>query len=261
MDKEVYCFGYSRKSPDDKENTEVSIRNQNDLIALTCKNKEWNLLSIEEDKDISGSDRTRKGILKQVFLSKKFKKENPKFDVYIIVKDSKRFMRDSAFFREILEDLNYHGVKVFSITKNSFLDFRDIGDRLMSVIDEQIIFDAEKYAELTEQLKISKGLPCIPAPFGYEYNKEKNWVINKKASKIITKVLSDYVNSIPYTSTIKETHLTKTKYYRILKNAKNGLYSGFVYYKKKNGEKVSYKGIHEAIISEEVFKKVNEKSK
>lgn len=253
----VYCFGYSRKSPDDKENTETSIRNQNDLIKIVCKDNNWILVSIEEDRDISGSDRNRKGLNKQINDSKLFKKENKDKEVYIIVKDSKRFARDSSFSVEVLKELESSGVQVFSITKNGFLDYSDIGDRIMGVVDEQIIFDAKKYAKLTQELKMSKNLPSIPAPFGYKYGKDKNWVLEKKSAKIVQAIIIDYLNSINYKATIKKNKITKSKYYRIIKNASKGLYSGIIYYKKKNGEEVKYKGLHEPIISEDLYNEVN----
>lgn len=274
--KEVYCFGYSRKSPDDKDDTEKSISNQNDLIKMTCLNKGWILVSIEEDWDISGSDEDREGFKKQIKSSKEFKVKHPEFEVYLIGKDSKRLLRNSSYFKKVFEDLEAYGVKMFSISKNSFLDYSDIGDRIISVVDEQIIYDAKKYAKINEELKISKGLPCIPAPFGYKYNfkydskrkkvpidKSKGiceWIIVKKESEIISRVING-LNVRDYRSIIKENQLTLTKYYRILKNAKNGLYSGYITYKKKNGQQIKYKGIHEPLISEEVWRKLNEASK
>lgn len=256
MENKVYCFGYSRKSPDDEDNTNTSINNQNDLIKLTCSSKKWKLVSIEEDRQISGGDRTRKGLNKQIECSKEFKENNPSYEVYIIVKDSKRFARDSSFSIEKLKELESFGVRVFSITKNGFLDYSDIGDRIIGVVDEQIIFDAKKYAKINEKLKISKNLPCIPAPFGYKYGKYKNWIIDRKASKIVYGVVSDCVNSTHYRATMKKYKLSSAKYYRILKNARNGLYSGFIYYNKKNGEEIRYKGQHEPIISYDLYKRV-----
>lgn len=273
-DKDVYCFGYSRKSPDDRESTEVSINNQNDLIKLTCLNKEWILISIEEDWDISGSDEERKGFLKQIEASKNFKKENPDKEVYLIGKDSKRLLRNSSFFKKIFNELEEVGVKIYSIAKGSFLKYSDMGDRIMSVVDEQIIYDAKEYSKLNEQLKISKGLPCIPSPFGYKYNFKYNlerkkvpidktkeiteWIINKKEAEIIRNVINSYLNSIDYRAIIKENHLVKTKYYRIIKNTKMGIYSGYIVYKKKNGKEVRYKGIHEPIIPVELWEKLND---
>lgn len=257
MEKEVYCFGYSRKSPDDKLGTDTSIKNQNDLHKINCQNKGWNLVSIEEDKDISGSDENRKGFIKQIQNSINFKKDNPGFEVYFQVKDSKRFARNSSYAKKILDNLSLEDVKVFSIVKNGFIDYSDIGDRIMGVVDEQVIYDAKKYSEITFEIKKSKGLPCIPAPFGYKYNNEKNWVIDNKKAKIVLGVVQDYLSKRDYKATIKDYGISKGKYYRIIKNFKKGLYSRYIVFNKKDKE-TKYKGVHEPIISEELWRSVNE---
>ena len=262
----MYVFGSSRKSPDDKVNTEKSISNQNEFIVNTCNKNNWNLVSIEEDKQISGGRPDRKGINKQINLAKKMKINHPEREVCIMVKDSKRFTRDTIFFKQQLTDLEIHNVKVYSIVKGDFLSYDDIGDRIMNTINEQAIIDGKNYARMSEELKTSKNLPCIPAPFGYKYDDSKNWEIDKKKSKIVLSCIRDYLNSVDYKYTIKENKITKTKYYRIIKNAKRGLYSGYIVYSKKfkdssgnvvKEEEVKYKGIHKPIISEKVFNKIN----
>lgn len=261
MEKKVYCFGYSRKSPDDRKNTDISIKNQNDLITLICNKNNWELMSIEEDRDVSGSKENRKALSQQINNAINFKKNNDDTEVYLIVKDSKRFARNSAYSKKILDLLELNGVKVFSISKNAFIDYADIGDRLIGVVDEQIIFDAKKYAKITQELKESKNLPCIPAPFGYDY-KDGNWIINKKQAKIVSNVVKMYIKNIDYKTIVKQNSINKAKYYRIIKNAQKGLYSGYITYDKKyknsNGEivkseEVKYKGTHKKIISEEIY--------
>lgn len=253
----VEYFGYSRKSPDDKQGTETSIKNQNDMHSLICQKNNWNLNSIESDRNMSGGRIDRKGILLQIQRCKEFKKLNPETEVYLGVKDSKRFARNNSFFKEVWEDLDKENIRIFSISKNSFLDYSDIGDRVIGVVDEQIIYDAKKYAKLTQELKISQGLPCIPAPFGYKYDSSKNWTVVKKEADIIRSVVSDYLNKCDYKAILKDYKISKGVYYRILRNTKMGLYSGYVVFMNK-GKETRYKGVHEAIISEELWRKVNE---
>lgn len=257
---DVEYFGYSRKSPDDNEETEMSISNQNDLHKLICDRNGWHLNCIEEDRNISGDNMNRRGILLQIKRCKKFKELNPNIDVYLGVKDSKRFSRNNIFFRQVWEDLSKYKIKIYSISKSGFLNYSDMGDRLIGSVNEQAVFDGKKYAELSEELKISKGLPCVPAPFGYEYiednYKNKVWNVIKKDAKIILGVVSDYANKRFYADTIKDFKINKSKYYRIIKNAKLGIYSGFIVYNHWDSQ-VKYKGIHEPIISEELYNKIN----
>lgn len=256
METNVEYFGYSRKSPDDDIETERSIKNQNDLHILTCEKNKWNLNSIEEDINISGGNIDRKGILLQIQRAKDFKKENPEILVYIGVKDSKRFSRNNVFFQQIWEDLENHNVKIYSISKGGFLNYDDIGDRIIGAVNEQAIYDGKKYAKLSEELKTSQKLPCIPAPFGYKYNDDKNWSVISKNAGIVLGVVSDYVSGRDYKATIKDFKINKGKYYRIIKNAKKGLYSGIIVYSSKDKE-IRYEGNYEKIISEELWGKVN----
>lgn len=267
MENKVYCFGYSRKSPDDIEDTEMSIKNQNELIETICKGKGWNLVRIFSDKNISGSERERKGIIECIKEARHQKVMNPKSSVYIIVKDQDRFARDYAFMGDTLKDLEAYGINVFSILKNGFLNSGDLGDIVMSVMNAQMIVESRKKAVLTIDKKIEQKLPCIPAPFGYKYFK-KNWIIVPKEADVVRKVIDDYLNEINYKKTLSSNKISRGKYDRIKANAKKGLYNGIISFENKikgSSSKVirkeifKYEGDYEHILSEEVFNKLNDK--
>jgi hypothetical protein len=115
--------------------------------------------------------------------------------------------------------------------------------------------------------KRQDGLPPSISPYGYKNNKKtKRWTINKKESLIVKQVCEDYLNKVPLNNTIQNLKINKPLYYRILKNARNEIYSGFIYYINKyrdsnkviiRKEEVKYKGIHEHLISEELYTKLN----
>lgn len=267
MEFEADVFGYSRKSPDDKEDTERSIKNQDELINNTCLGKHWNLIGIFYDKNITGGDRDRPGIKDIISKSRKHKVSNPKKNVYIITKDQDRFARDYAFMGDTLKDLEAYGVKVFSIMKNDFLSSDDLGDTIMSVMNEQIIKEGRKKAVLTIDKKIEQKLPCIPAPFGYKYFK-KNWIIVPKEADVVRKVIDDYLKEVNYKKTLSSNKISRGKYDRIKANAKKGLYNGIISFENKikgSSSKVirkeifKYEGDYEHILSEEVFNKLNDK--
>ena len=73
------------------------------------------------------------------------------------------------------------------------------------------------------------------------------------------------LNCIKFKDILKRNKINKNKYYRIIQNAKNGLYSGYIYFTHKvkdsigivRVEPVIYKGSHPSIISEELFLKLN----
>jgi DNA invertase Pin-like site-specific DNA recombinase len=280
------AFSYARKSPDEKEDTERSINNQEDLNKTLALGKGWKIKNFFSDKNISGSDRDRKGLKECIDSAKKYKVANPNDNVYILVKDQYRFARDSAFFQDRLKDLDAYGVKVFSVVKNDFLSHDDMGDNVLSLFSQETIKKGRKDALILQEKKIRENLPCIPAPFGYKYNwiKNKNgqkkiinknfpqeqWIINEKDAKIVVSVVNDYLNKIDYKKTIKELKINSIKYYRIIKNFKKGLYSGicaFVRkYKDSKGkvvrqEEIKYKINCEPIISEEIYNQVRNKPK
>ena len=252
-------YGYVRKSPDDKEDTESSISNQIKLIEKTCKEKEWFLVKIFQDKNVTGSDRYRKEfteMMTEIFSSP--------INI-IIVKDQDRFCRDSSFFKDTLQDLDVREKRVYSIMKHGFLSHEDLGDNVKALFDSQYIIEQRKKADVFFNQKKEDGLPPIPAPFGYK-NKNKNWVADKKKAKIIIEVLQDYVDKVNLKETIKRLKINKSLRFRIIKNAQKGLYSGFVVYERKykdsnkkivRVEEVKYKGKHQNLISEELFNSVN----
>lgn len=246
----VKAFGYARKSPDEKEDTETSINNQIFLFKNVSKEKGFELVKIFVDKNVSGSDRQRKEFLKMI-------DEIKHSDVgVILVKDQDRFARDSAFFYDTLQDLEIRDKKVYSIMKNKFLSYEDLGDVITSVVDAYYITTQRKKTELLFNQKKELGLPPISAPFGYK-NKNKKWVISKVQSEKVKVVIDDYKNNVSYKITTQRLRISPIQYYRILKNYHNGIYSGYVYYIKKikdanknivRTEEVKYRGNHTPII-------------
>lgn len=261
----VYAFGYARKSPDDKKNTETSITNQVQLIESFCKKNDYTLIEVYIDNNISGGDRNRKYFSKMIKEAIAFKKDNPDDIVYILVKEQDRFARDSAYFSDTLRDLDIRGIQVFSIIKNNFISYDDLGDVVTSVVDAHYIYSQRKKSKVLFEQKKEQGLPPIKAPFGY-INKNKKWVLHRKNSSIVIEVCSDYINNVNYKKTIERLKINRSLYYRIISNIIKGIYNGYVVYLNKirdsnkvvvRIEEVKYLGSHEPIISEEIFRKVN----
>lgn len=276
----IKVVGYCRKSPDEKEDTKTSIDNQKKIISDTCEKNNWELVGMYIDEQISGSDRNRKEFLKMIAY------------VYgsdvqvIVVKASDRFARDTAFFIDTLDTMKALDKKLFSCIENKFVNSDDLGDNLRSFIDGQYVKDQRRKADLLLQQKMKEGKPIGNPIFGYKYNYKFNsagnkvliepslqmndWIIDEKDSKIVLSVLSDYLNNVNFATTMKDLGIPKAKYYRIINNASSGCYSGYICYERKHRdpdkkilrvENVFYKGTHKPIISEEMYKKIQEKLK
>ncbi len=255
------AFGYVRKSPDEKNSTESSLNNQISYVKTTCEKEGWELVEVFSDKNISGSDRSRKGFTNMIQKAKS--KDNCDVKI-IIVKDQDRFARDSAFFSDTLRDLSAYGIKVFSIMKNDFISHEDLSDTIMSVVDQHYITQQRKKTKILYEQKKSQGLPPFIAPYGYSKKKGANWKVSKTQSKVVTQVCEDYLSKKPMYQTLKELKINKHLYYRIIRNAKKGVYCGFIAYTYKirdsnkniiRTEDVKYKGKHEEIISNGVMEK------
>ena len=254
--KIIPIYGYARKSPDDKESTDSSIENQIRLFHTICAERSneketWKLAHVFIDRNISGGDRFRKGFTDMISSAIE---NNIKM---LICKNQERFARDSSFFLDTLKDLEVRGIRVFSIMKGSFLSSEDIGDAIMSVVSGHYLVDQRKKARLLQEQKIEQGLPCIPPPFGYKYDKKKNWVIEKRKADKVIKINNDIRAGVDYKKTIAECKINKSLYYRIVKNLGRGIYSGWIVYDKKYKdsnkkvvriEEIKYKGIHNPII-------------
>jgi DNA invertase Pin-like site-specific DNA recombinase len=254
------AFGYARKSPDDKEDIKTSIDNQIQLIKKVADELNVELVKIFIDENISGSDRLRKEFCKmrdELYIS----------DVNIvIVKEQDRFARDNAFFEDTLTDFQAHGKKLYSCIRKKFVQVDDLGDMVTSMIDGNYVKSQRRKAEILFEQKVEKHLPISRPPFGYKMDKQSNFIINKKDAEIVKSVVLDYVSDIDCLVTLKKFRITKGKYYRIIRNSKEGIYSGWIIYKKRfkdsnkkivRVEKIKYLGTYEPIISEELWRKVN----
>ena len=256
--KKENASAYLRKSQDDKEGTDSSISNQEKLAKEYAK---WHNLNLPDenifiDKNISGSDRERKAFGQMIrrAIAGEFK--------IIIVKDQDRFARDSAFFSDTLTDLEAYGVKVFSIMKNDYLSASDLGDVVTSVVNSNDIIKGRAKTKVLFQQKQNESLPPFISSFGYKFSKTKpkNWIIDKKQSEIVKIVCFDAISGVNYKETLEKLKINKSLYYRILKNASKGVYSGIITYKRKikdskgnsvRLEEVSYMGTYEHILDAE----------
>lgn len=253
----IVAFGYARKSPDDKLRTEVSISNQVTLIENTCKERNWNLKEVYIDNNISGGDRDRKQMNRLIKDCMAYRKAHAEDEVYIVVKEQDRFARDSAFFSDTLRDLQIRGIRVFSIIKNNFLSYDDLGDVVTSVVDAHYIIASRKKTQVLFEQKKQEGMPPIKAPFGYK-NLNKRWVVDRRKAQIVLDVYNSKNKGENFRETIARNKISVDVYYRILENIKKGIYSGYIVYTNKirdsqkrivTEQEIKYLGKHEPIIN------------
>lgn len=256
-------------------------REKQDIISI-CKKENIILNSSEKIKEMS--------VVNQIRLGLKYAKENKiqiyrvYIDLYIsggkwerkelmqmlddfdkgfiegfIFKDQKRFSRDYLLQEELINIYGKTKGADFRLIYGQEIFDNEFTRKINVVINEQTIIEGRKNAERLQQEKMEKGLPCIPAPFGYKYDKKKdlkNWKVVEKEAKIVRKIAKRYKTK-NYKETIKELKIKKSLYYRIIKNIEKGIYHGNVVFDRKikdlkgkivKTERIEYKGNFEAIL-------------
>lgn len=259
---------YARKSPDDKDKSEQSIINQDKLFDRICEEKLWKIAQRFYDRNISGSDRKRKGLKDCIEYAKNYGIK------IILVKDQSRFMRDASFFRDTIKNLSADGILIFSCMKNDYLNIKDLGTRILSVVDEQKIIEGQQYAEEALDRLKSENKPMGRWPYGYKPVKKTfkdrngrlvikviSWKISPKQAEIVKKVVEHHKQKKPLNAFLRQLKIGKSVYYAIIKNYENGIYYGYIaYYRKiKNAdgfivrkELVKYKGSFDGIFNKEI---------
>lgn len=229
---------------------ETSVVNQIwDGIKYAAKNK-LVLYRIYIDLYITGSNWERKEILQML---------NDYDDGFIkgfVFKNLDRYARDLYFQEEIIKNYrDIKGAEFFLIDGQELMD-DEVSRKFVGVANELPVIQGKKSAKKTFKTKQEQGLPCVPAPFGYKY-KNKNWVVVKKQAEIVKEVVARTQQKEPYSDTCRDLKISKYKYYKILENARKGLYGGLITYTKhiKNlkgkvvkTEEISYKGNYEHIL-------------
>lgn len=249
---------YARKSPDDKDKTEQSITNQDKLFNRVSNDKNWKIYKRFYDRNISGGDRSRKGI-----------KDAIECAIYheikiIVVKDQDRFARDIGFFQNKLLELQSHGILVFDCMKGGFLSSDDLGDNIKALIGEDYINKSRQRAYINlDDLKEDKR-PVGNPPYGYLPKRKLinnkyviiSWKISPKKAEKVKKVIERYKQKYPLKPLLNELRIDKSQYYRIIKSYNQGIYHGYVVYDKKlrnkdkvilRVDKIKYKGNFEPI--------------
>ena len=259
--KKKVCI-YVRVSSDEQAKEGLSIEAQTKKLQDYCEVKDYWVFKIYTDAGYSGGSINRPAF-KQMLEDAK----NKKFSMIVVFKLD-RFSRNIIDTLFTLNELNSYGIEFNSITESfdtstaSGMAFM----KIVSVLSELERDQTRERVNMVFEKKIGEGFPVIPAPYGYKYGKNKNWVVEKKKSDIVKKVCENYLNKINYKITIDELKIDKNLYYKIISNIKKGVYSGWIVYNKKlkdvrgkvtGKEEIKYRGSYDPIISEELFRKVN----
>ena len=185
--QQLRVYGYVRLSRDeDKEQN--SLNNQKKIIMDYARQKDYDIIEILEDDNISGMTFDRPGLnrLKELV-------EERLVDV-ILVKDLSRLGRHKAYTALLLDDLRSAGVKVISVTENidNFNENDDLVIGIKQILNEQYAKDISRKIRSAFKQKQKEGLVIIP-PFGYI--KENGQIkIDEECAEIVRLIFKLYIN-------------------------------------------------------------------
>lgn len=272
--KRFYCAIYTRKSTNEGLDQDfTSLDNQRESAESyinSQKSEGWIILPDRYDDGGYTGANTDRPALQKLIADIKEGKIN-----CVVVYKVDRLSRSLLDFVQLLELFEKHNVVFISVTQ-AFNTNSSMGRLTLNILLSFAQFEREIISERVKDKmgaarKKGKWLGGRPI-LGYELDKvNRKLIINAKGAKIVREVFDLYLKEKSYLSVAKilneKAYLTKqytsksgktcggikfknTNIQLILKNV---LYIGKVKY---NGE--LYKGEHEAIISEDVFDKVQE---
>lgn len=275
--KPVYCGIYTRKSTSeglDKDFTTLDAqREAAESYIKSQKGQGWITLSQKyDDGGFTGAD-TNRPALQQLINDIKLGKIN-----CVIVYKVDRLSRSLLDFTKLLEFFDEYKVAFVSITQH-FNTESSIGRLTLNILLSFAQFEREMISERTRDKmaaarKKGKWVGGTP-PLGYDIDRDKHkLIINEQEAKLVRKIYNIYLdtNSILNTTLLlNEQGHTGKKYVskagrsfggsKFDKNAVHRLLMSSTYMGKVKYHDILYNGEHEAIITPELFEKVQERIK
>ncbi len=274
MDKKVYCAIYTRKSTNEgleKEFTTLDAqREASENYIKSQKSSGWTVLKeTYNDGGYTGANIERPA-LKKLLDDIREGKVN-----CVVVYKVDRLSRSLLDFTKLLEFFDQHNVTFVSVTQH-FNTQSSMGRLTLNILLSFAQFEREMISERVKDKmgaarkkgKWVGGQPIL----GYDIDKaNRKLIINEQEAKLVKKIYSIYLKEssiLNTTNILNEEGFTTKKYIAqsgritggkpFIKNniqiiLKNPIYTGRIFYENK-----MYPAEHEAIISIELFEKVQE---
>lgn len=241
---------YIRVSSEEQKKEGLSIEAQTRRLQEYCEFKKWTIFKIYKDEGVSGkSIKGRKEFIQMLEDSKK-----GKFSGIIVTKFDRAFrnVKDSL---NTLEDFHERKIDFISISEN--IDTTTpMGKAMFTIISVFAELERSMTGSRNKDImldKINRGLFPGKSPFGYKTiirdKKVVGFAISPKQAEVVQDAFKMTSEGIGYKKICEKHNLSPQSYYNIIKNK---VYIGIIDF-----EGVERKGSHPALISEELFNKVN----
>jgi len=238
---------YTRVSTEEQAKQGFSLAAQEDALKNYAQAMGYDIFKIYKDEGKSAKDMKHRSALKQLLKDAENKKFNAIFvykldrfsrslkDLILTIEKLKEWEVDFISLQDKIETASASGKLMFHII-SAFAEFeRDI-------ISERTRFGMAE--------KAKEGKAITKAPLGYKLINGQ-LTIDEENKKVIEKIFDTFLNTnLSLTQIAKHNGLTTSGLIKLLKNR---TYLGEIKFKE------NYKGEHEAILSEDVFKKAQEK--
>ena len=247
-----YVALYLRVSTEEQVKHGTSLDAQLNKLQEYCKFKEWTVFKIYKDEGISGgSTKKRKAFLRMIEDSKQ-----GKFSAVVVTKIDRAF-RNVVDALLVLEDFRVNDIDFVSIAED--IDTTTpMGKAMFTIISVFAQLEREMNAGRVRDVRIlrfKQGMFPARAFFGYKPIKKDRKIIgfgiDKKKAEIVEDCFLMASNGTSYKKVCAKHKIKPQSYYNILENK---VYYGIIEF--EGEEKV---GVHPAIISKELFEKVNQR--
>ncbi|WP_338040045.1 recombinase family protein [Liquorilactobacillus ghanensis] len=259
MNMKVAC--YVRVSTIDQAEEGYSIGQQIDRLKKFCEAKDYSIYKVYKDPGFSGSNLERPAMQQLINDC-----QNNKFEAVLVYKLD-RLSRSQKDTLHLIEDVfNANEIAFVSLNEN-FDTSTAFGKASIGILSVFAQLEREQIKERMQMGKIGRAKNGLPmswrnAPFGYRY-KNRKFEIDEFQANVVKRIYNDYLSGISITklrNTLnQEGHLGKSvpwSYRTVRQILEHRVYTGFNEYKGK-----VYPGIHQAIISKDVFEKVQKELK
>ena len=273
--KPLYCAIYTRKSTSeglDKEFTTLDAQRESaESYIKSQKSQGWIALPDKyNDGGFTGAD-TNRPALQKLINDIKLGKIN-----CVVVYKVDRLSRSLLDFTHLLEFFDEYKVAFVSITQH-FNTESSMGRLTLNILLSFAQFEREMISERTRDKmaaarKKGKWVGGTP-PLGYDIDREKHkLIVNEQEAKLVRKIYSIYLDTDSILNTtllLNEQGYTGKKYVskagrslgggKFDKNAVHRLLMSPTYMGKVKYHGILYNGEHEAILTPELFEKVQER--
>lgn len=237
---------YLRVSTDEQAKHGLSLEAQLKKLQDYCQFKGWEVFKVYKDEGISGGSTKKRKAFKQMMQESK----EGKFSAIIVTKIDRAF-RNVIDALLTLEDLRINGTDFVSIAED--IDTTTpMGKAMFTIVS--VFAQLERELNMgrvkdVRQLRFEQGIFPARSPYAYRpiYKDKKivGFKVYPKEAEVVSECFKQAVKGIP----IKDIcEIVKLKDQQVRNIIKNKVYMGIISF-----EGNERKGIHEPLVSEELF--------